>query len=130
MLELSGYHFPFGAAHGMPTRIYEHINLRTGKFYTLSDLFKPGSKYVQKLSDIVGKQIANDPQYSYVFPDTYKGITADQPFYVDAQALYLYFAPYEIAPYSAGFPTFRIPYAEIMGLISTEGEFWQSFSLK
>ncbi|MFD1905656.1 RsiV family protein [Paenibacillus rhizoplanae] len=64
------------------------------------------------------------------FPDTYKGITADQPFYVDAQALYLYFAPYEIAPYSAGFPTFRIPYAEIMGLISTEGEFWQSFSLK
>ncbi|MEK3758981.1 WG repeat-containing protein [Paenibacillus sp. FSL P4-0338] len=127
VLELSGYHFPFGAAHGMPTRIYEHINLRTGKFYTLSDLFKPGSKYVQKLSDIVGKQIANDPQYSYVFPDTYKGITADQPFYVDAEALYLYFAPYEIAPYSAGFPTFRIPYAEIMGLISTEGEFWQSF---
>ncbi|MEK4005837.1 WG repeat-containing protein [Paenibacillus sp. FSL H3-0333] len=127
VLELSGYHFPFGAAHGMPTRIYEHINLRTGKFYTLSDLFKPGSKYVQKLSDIVGKQIANDPQYSYVFPDTYKGITADQPFYVDAEALYLYFAPYEIAPYAAGFPTFRIPYAEIMGLISTEGEFWQSF---
>ncbi|MEK3792741.1 WG repeat-containing protein [Paenibacillus sp. FSL R7-0204] len=127
VLELSGYHFPFGAAHGMPTRIYEHINLRTGKFYTLSDLFKPGSKYVQKLSDIVGKQIKNDPQYSYVFPDTYKGITADQPFYVDAEALYLYFAPYEIAPYSAGFPTFRIPYAEIMGLISTEGEFWQSF---
>ncbi|QUL52810.1 WG repeat-containing protein [Paenibacillus tritici] len=127
VLELTGYHFPFGAAHGMPTRIYEHINLRTGKFYSLSDLFKPGSKYVQKLSDIVGKQIANDPQYSYVFPDTYKGITANQPFYVDGEALYLYFAPYEIAPYAAGFPTFRIPYAEIMGLISTEGEFWQSF---
>ncbi|WP_238652950.1 WG repeat-containing protein [Paenibacillus piscarius] len=127
VLELDGYKFPFGAAHGMPTRIYEHINLRTGRFYTLSDLFKPGSKYVQKLSDIVGKQIANDPQYSYVFPDTYKGITADQPFYVDGEALYLYFAPYEIAPYAAGFPTFRIPYAEIMGLISTEGDFWQSY---
>ncbi|AIQ42330.1 WG repeat-containing protein [Paenibacillus sp. FSL R7-0312] len=127
VLELSGYRFPFGAAHGMPTMLYEHINLRNGKFYTLSDLFKPGSRYVQKLSDIVGKQIANDPQYSYVFPDTYKGITADQPFYVDGEALYLYFAPYEIAPYAAGFPTFRIPYAEIMGLISTEGEFWQSF---
>lgn len=127
VLELDGYKFPFGAAHGMPTRIYEHINLRTGRFYTLSDLFKPGSKYVQKLSGIVGKQIANDPQYSYVFPDTYKGITADQPFYVDGEALYLYFAPYEIAPYAAGFPTFRIPYAEIMGLISTEGDFWQSY---
>ncbi|WP_310829257.1 WG repeat-containing protein [Paenibacillus pedocola] len=127
VLELSGYNFPFGAAHGMPTRNYVHINLRSGRFYTLSDLFKPGSKYVEKLSEIVGKQIATDPQYSYVFPDTYKGITADQPFYVDEAALYLYFAPYEIAPYAAGFPTFRIPYAEIMGLISTEGDFWQSF---
>lgn len=127
VLELSGYNYPFGAAHGMPTRIYEHINLRSGRFYTLSDLFKPGSKYVEKLSAIVGKQIAGDPQYSYVFPDTYQGITADQPFYVDADALYLYFSPYEIAPYVAGFPTFRIPYAEIMGLISTEGDFWQSF---
>lgn len=127
VLELSGYNFPFGAAHGMPTRNYVHINLRSGRFYTLSDLFKPGSKYVEKLSEIVGKQIATDPQYSYVFPDTYKGITADQPFYVDEAALYLYFAPYEIAPYAAGFPTFRIPYAEIMGLISTEGDFWQSY---
>lgn len=127
VLELNGYNYPFGAAHGMPTRIYVHLNLKNGKFYTLADLFKPGSKYVRRLSEIVGKQIANDPQYSYVFPDTYKGIAPDQPFYVDEEALYLYFAPYEIAPYAAGFPTFRIPYAEIMGLISTEGEFWQSY---
>lgn len=127
VLELNAYKFPFGAAHGMPTRVYEHINLRTGKFYELRDLFKPGSKYVEKLSEIVGKQIATDPQYSYVFPGSYTGISADQPFYVDEQALYLYFAPYDIAPYAAGFPTFRIPYAEIMGLISTEGDFWQSY---
>ncbi|GGF89093.1 hypothetical protein GCM10010912_37790 [Paenibacillus albidus] len=127
VLELNGYHFPFGAAHGMPTRIYTPINLRSGRFYKLGDLFKPGSKYVAKLSEIVGKQIENDPQYDYVFPDTYKGITANQPFFVDEEALYLYFTPYEIAPYAAGFPTFRIPYAEIMGLISTEGDFWQSY---
>lgn len=127
VLEMNGYRYPFGAAHGMPSKIYAHINLRNGRFYKLGDLFKPGSRYVEKLSKIVGKQIENDPQYSYVFPDSYKGITADQPFFVDSEALYLYFAPYEIAPYVAGFPTFRIPYAEIMGLISTEGEFWQSF---
>lgn len=127
VLELDGYKFPFGAAHGMPTKIHPHINLRSGRFYKLRDLFKPGSKYVEKLSEIVGKQIENDPQYNYVFPGSYKGIAPDQPFYVDEEALYLYFAPYEIAPYAAGFPTFRIPYAEIMGLISTEGEFWQSF---
>lgn len=127
VLELEGYTYPFGAAHGMPTRDFAHIDLKTGEFYRLEDLFKPGSDYVKKLSAIVGERIKNDPQYSYVFPDSYKGIAPDQPFYVDEEALTLYFAPYEIAPYAAGFPSFRIPYAEIMGLIRTEGPFWQSY---
>lgn len=35
VLELTGYRFPFGAAHGMPTKIYPHINLRSGRFYKL-----------------------------------------------------------------------------------------------
>lgn len=126
-LELEGYRYPFGAAHGMPTRIFTPIDLRSGVFYELKDLFKPVIDYTAKLSEIVGRQIKNDPQYSYVFPDAYKGIAPDQPFHVDGQALYLYFAPYEIAPYAAGFPTFRIPFAEIMGLINTEGAFWRSF---
>ncbi|WP_274649776.1 WG repeat-containing protein [Paenibacillus humicola] len=126
-LELEGYHFPFGAAHGMPTRTYVPIDLISGTIYELRDLFKPGSSYVEVLSAIVGRQIREDPQYSYVFPDSYKGIRADQPFYVTEDALHLYFEPYEIAPYAAGFPTFTIPFAEIMDLIDTEGAFWRSF---
>lgn len=127
VLKLDGYQFPFGAAHGMPTEIYPHVDLVSGKLYQLKDLFKPGSNYVKVLSDIIGNQIKNDPQYSYVFPDTYKGIKEDQPFYVKEDALYIYFTPYEIAPYAAGFPTFRIPYAEIMPIINTESAFWKSF---
>jgi hypothetical protein len=95
--------------------------------YKLKDLFKPGSDYVQELSRIVGKQIKEDPQYSYVFPDSYTGIAADQPFYVTDNALHLVFAPYEIAPYAAGFPTFTIPFAQIQDNINTEGEFWKAF---
>lgn len=125
--ELDGYNYPFGAAHGMPSKIYTPINLRNGRFYELKDLFKPSSNYVQELSLIIGNQIKSDPQYSYVFPDTYKGIKADQPFYVTDDALFIYFAPYEIAPYAAGFPTFKIPYQEIMNIIDTQGQFWQSF---
>jgi len=127
VLELSGYKYPFGAAHGMPSRAYPHINLQDGTMYELKDLFKPGSNYVAVLSEIVGRQIKEDPQYSYVFPGTYKGIRADQPFYVTEHALHLYFEPYEIAPYVAGFPTFTIPFAQIMNLIATEGSFWRSF---
>ncbi|WP_219837327.1 WG repeat-containing protein [Paenibacillus sp. R14(2021)] len=126
-LELSGYNFPFGAAHGMPTKTYAIINLSNGRMYALQDLFKPGSDYVKELSAIVGRQIQDDPQYEYVFPGSYKGIRPDQPFYVTENALHLYFEPYEIAPYAAGFPTFTIPFAQIRGIINTSGEFWKLF---
>ncbi|WP_426984161.1 WG repeat-containing protein [Brevibacillus borstelensis] len=126
-LELTGYNYPFGAAHGMPTMTYVPIDLVSGRIYALKDLFKPGSDYVRVLSDIVGNQIKNNPEYSYVFPDSYKGIGPDQPFYVKENALYLYFAPYEIAPYAAGFPTFRIPFSQIADIIDENGEFWKSF---
>ena len=31
-------------------------------------------------------------------------------------------------PYAAGFPTFKIPFAEISNLIDTSGEFWKAFN--
>ncbi|MFD3156933.1 WG repeat-containing protein [Haloimpatiens sp. FM7330] len=127
VLELYGYEFYFGAAHGMPSRIYPHIDLITGKFYELKDLFKENSNYVMILSNIIEKQIKTDSQYNYIYRDGYKGIAPDQPFYVDNTALYIYFTPYEIAPYAAGFPTFKIPYDEIINIIDTKGDFWISF---
>ncbi|MBA4535245.1 WG repeat-containing protein [Brevibacillus halotolerans] len=126
-LKLQGYNYPFGAAHGMPTQIYPPIDLVTGQFYKLQDLFKPSSDYVKILSYIIGQMIKTDPQYSYVFPNAFKGIAPDQPFYVHEDALYIYFPPYEIAPYAAGFPTFRIPFKEIMPIINTQGAFWKAF---
>ncbi|WP_152393086.1 WG repeat-containing protein [Paenibacillus guangzhouensis] len=126
-LQLTGYNYPIGAAHGMPTMTYAIINLTNGHMYALKDLFKPDSDYVNELSRIIGQQIKEDPQYSYVFPGSYTGIKPDQPFFVSEDALHIYFAPYEIGPYAAGFPTFTIPFASIMSLINTEGEFWKSF---
>lgn len=127
VLELDGYQYYFGAAHGMPTKVYPNIDLVTGKFYELKDLFKPGSNYVAVLSDIIAQQIKNDPQYSYIFPDQYKGIAENQSYFVREDALYIYFSPYEIASYAAGFPTFRIPFTQIMSIINTEGAFWKAF---
>jgi hypothetical protein len=42
--------------------------------------------------------------------------------------LYIYFTPYEIAPYAAGFPTFKIPFTQILNIIDEEGEFWKAFN--
>ncbi len=126
VLQLTGYNYPFGAAHGMPSQIYVHVDLATGKIYELKDLFKPNSNYVPVLSQIIGKQIETNPEY-YVFPDSYKGIEPDQPFYVKEHELNIYFHPYDIAPYAAGFPTFTIPFSEIMDIVDVTGEFWKSF---
>ncbi|WP_240041286.1 WG repeat-containing protein [Paenibacillus ginsengarvi] len=127
VLKLEGYNFPFGAAHGMPSREYVHLNLATGDMYELKDLFKPGSPYVKRISDIIAHQIATDPKYSYVFPGSFKQIAPNQLFYVTENALHILFQPYEIAPYAAGFPEFTIPYAELTDIIDTNGSFWKSF---
>lgn len=129
VLELSGYNFPFGAAHGMPYKNYPHINLVNGRFYELADLFKKDSDYVKVISEIIEDQIeSGDTPYSgYLFPDAYKGIRADQPFYISENDLYIYFEPYEIAAYAAGFPTFKIPFDQLRSIIDIDGEFWRAF---
>ncbi|MGG1676283.1 WG repeat-containing protein [Neobacillus sp. NRS-1170] len=127
VIEIHGYKYPFGAAHGMPVKKYAHINLKTGSFYSLKDLFMPKSPYVTTISEIIGKQIKSNSEYSYVFPNSYKGIQANQPFFISDESLNIYFSPYEIAPYAAGFPTFRIPFKEVMSIIDQTGEFWRSF---
>ncbi|MBU3187988.1 WG repeat-containing protein [Clostridium bowmanii] len=127
VLQLSGYNYPFGAAHGMPTEIYPHVDLSSGRFYELEDLFKQNSNFALVLSDIIRKQIEDMGPDSGIWIDQYKGIKNDQLFYVSEEVLNIYFTPYEIAPYAYGFPTFKIPYEEIMNIIDTEGVFWNSF---
>jgi hypothetical protein len=127
VLELIGYDYPFGAAHGMPIRNYVHLDLKSGHFYTLEELFKKDSAYIKRLSDIIRKQIEEKGEEMGVWLDSYAGIRPDQPFYITKDALMIYFQPYEIASYAAGFPTFRIPYGEIGDLINTESAFWKSF---
>ncbi|MDP4164199.1 MAG: RsiV family protein, partial [Bacillota bacterium] len=127
VIEISGYDYPFGAAHGMPVKKYAHIDVLSGQFYHLKDLFKQESDYVKFLSGIIAEKIKNDSTYSYLFPAGYKGISPNQPFFITSNALNLYFAPYEIAPYAAGFPTFTIPFEEIKDIIDANGSFWKSF---
>lgn len=126
--EINIYNYPFGAAHGLTTRKTPNINLKTGEFYTLSDLFKGGIYWTKYINDIIMNMIKTDPQYEYVYPDGFKGIIEDQGFYVDKTNLYIYFAPYEIAPYAAGFVTFKIPFSEIDNIINKQGSFYQSFN--
>lgn len=129
MIRRSGYDYLLGAAHGMPLRDYYFIDLKTGKFYQLKDLFKNNSNYVTKLSDIVKKQMQGEMKNNdnYFFMDTYKGIKKDQYFYVKKDSLVIYFGVYDIAAYAAGFPEFEIPFKDIDTMINKDGAFWKSF---
>lgn len=127
ILNIMGYYYPLGAAHGMPSMKTPSIDLVTGKFYTLSDLFMGGVYWTSELDKIIKKIIETDPEYSYVFKDSFKGINMNQDFYVDDNNLYIYFPPYEIGPYSAGFITFKIPFAQINNMINKKGDFYKSF---
>ncbi|WP_291649301.1 WG repeat-containing protein [Clostridium sp.] len=126
VLEINGYYYPLGAAHGMPYRKTLTIDLSTGKFYTLGDLFMGGFYWVGELNKIISNMIQNDKQYEYVFKDQFKGIKEDQDFYVDSSNLYIYFSPYEIGPYSSGFITFKIPFSEIQGMINKNSDFYKA----
>ncbi|MEG0295263.1 MAG: WG repeat-containing protein [Clostridium sp.] len=127
ILDIMGYYYPIGAAHGMPTKHTPSIDLVTGKFYTLGDLFMGGVYWLGELNKIIKNMIETDKQYSYVFEDSFKSIKSDQDFYIDDSNLYIYFSPYDIGPYSAGFITFKIPFSEMQGMINKSGEFYKSF---
>ena len=127
VLDITGYYYPLGAAHGMPSKKTPSIDLVTGQFYKLGDLFMGGVDWVGELNKIIENMIKTDPQYEYVFKDDFKGISVDQSFYVDENNLYIYFPPYEIGPYAAGFITFKIPFEQIKGMINKEGAFYKSF---
>ncbi|MBH1940676.1 WG repeat-containing protein [Mobilitalea sibirica] len=129
VIQKSGYDYPYGAAHGMPINDYYYFNIKTGNHYTLSDLFKEESYYISILNMILEKKIneMSIDEDSMIFADSFHGISQNQYFILTEDTLILYFYPYEIAAYAAGFPDFSVPYSEIIDLIDTEGELWLSF---
>jgi hypothetical protein len=50
----------------------------------------------------------------------------DHNFRLTSDHLELYYDPYAIAAYAAGFPPFSIPYTEIQDLIAPESLLWQA----
>ena len=134
IIEKDGYWYPIGAAHGQPSREYYHIDIKTGTFYQLKDLFKAGSKYADKLTSLVDNQIALNNKINLTFPGsgmTYfeekPKVTEKHDFVLGSDSLKIYYFPYAIASYAAGFPEFEIPYGQISSIIDTKGAFWNSF---
>lgn len=125
---LTGSTFYFGAAHPIPNLSTPAINLRTGAIYKLSDLFETDSMWQIKIGELLKEMATTDPMYKDIlFKPIQIPLDENQSFYVDQDNLVLYYAPYEIGPYAAGFITFKIPFNQINYLINKEGSLWQAF---
>lgn len=97
-----------GGAHGLTTRKGYNINLKDGTFLTLEDLFKKGTPYKEIIDEEISKQI--DENKEMFFPSEFKGISPEQQFYIDGENVVIFFQAYEIAPYAAGLPEFKISF--------------------
>ncbi len=129
IVKRTGYDYYYGAAHGMPIRDYYNIDINTGAFYELKDLFIEGSDYKTKINEMITNEITSDINSgdSMFFEGSFTSITDDQHFYLQDDAVVIYFYPYDISAYAGGFPEFVIPFEDISQYINTSGDFWKAF---
>lgn len=117
-LSLSNYVYHYHAAHGMTVIKSLTFDLQKGKQVSLKDLFKPGSDYVKRISDLIAVQIK---ERNIPLLVDFKSIRPDQDFYIADKALVVYFQLYEIAPYAYGFPMFPISVYDLQDIIDENG---------
>lgn len=129
IIEKHGYDYYFGAAHGMPIMDYHFIDIQTGQFYQFTDLFLEGTDYTSKINELIRSEIANrmETENSMLFENQFEGIYRSPNFKLSRDSITIYFYPYEIAAYAAGFPEFDIPFADIDEFLNKDGDFWKAF---
>jgi hypothetical protein len=119
-----------GAAH--PNSYTEVVNfdLKNGKLLKLSDLFLPGSKYLETLSNFciqeLKKQAKAQGDYAAMDDDWIKrGAGAELTNYdnwtITKKGLGITFDPYQVAAYAAGPQNVLVPYSAVKEIIKPDG---------
>ncbi|MFC4560124.1 DUF3298 domain-containing protein [Virgibacillus kekensis] len=117
-LTLTNYAYHAQAAHGMTYIKSLTFDLVKGERCSLSDLFKPGSNYTERLSTLVNEQIKE--RDISTFEESVE-VQPNQDFYIADKTLVVYFQLYDITPYVFGFPMFPISVYTIQDIIDEDG---------
>ncbi|TRM11713.1 DUF3298 and DUF4163 domain-containing protein [Lentibacillus cibarius] len=117
-LTQSNYTIYHMAANGITYMNASTFDLENGKECRLRDLFKPGSNYTGRISDIIKRQIAARDIPTI---NEFTRISPDQSFYIADKTLVIYFQLFEYTPHSFGFPIFPISVYEPQDIISETG---------
>jgi hypothetical protein len=119
-----------GAAH--PNSYSEVINydLKNGKSLKLSDIFKPGAKYLQALSNYCvadlkkqSKEKGADGMLDDSSINAGAGPKNDnyRRWSITRQGLGINFDSYQVGPYAAGAQYVKVPYSAIKDIVNPEG---------
>ena len=84
--------------------------MKNGEFLNLSDLFKDEVNYKEVINNEIRKQIEDMAQKDKENAGVYQftTISDNQKFYIQDDNIVIFFDLYEIAPYAAGIPEFKI----------------------
>jgi hypothetical protein len=96
-----------GGAHGLSIRKAYNINTSNGNLLSLAGMFKDTSNYKSIINKEIQAQINKNKEM--YFPDSFIGISKNENFYLEGNYIIIFFQQYEIAPYAAGIPEFKIP---------------------
>lgn len=113
---LEGYDY-YGGAHGMP---YWHslvFDLETGEQKTMADLFDITEEELDEIAvEAAGEHMTEIGEYYWDgYEDTVREYTNLETgeYYLTDDGVVLYYAPYVLASYAAGFQEFAIPYDKL-----------------
>ncbi|MCC0783924.1 DUF3298 and DUF4163 domain-containing protein [Clostridioides sp. ES-S-0108-01] len=116
------YYTYSGGAHGFYQDIAYNVDMRTGKFLELMDLFKDNTKYKEVIDEEIKRQIAElekkDEENIGIY--NFKAIKENQNFYLQDENLVIYFDLYDITSYAAGIPEFSINKKLISSMLKPE----------
>ncbi len=119
-----------GMAHPAHLLTSLNVDLRSGAVIGLTDLFKPGSDYLQKLSDISTADLLSQIQSGEYgstpdFLSQTGGASASadnfQVFGLSPQGLVIHFQDYQVGPGAAGPATVVIPYGDLKDVAAPGG---------
>jgi hypothetical protein len=103
-----------GGAHGGTNQVGYNIDLKTGQLLLLSDIFEEGFDYKNIIGNEILASISKNNDYGINDPnEAVKGIDEKRPFYIEEGNIVIYYGQYEIAPYAAGIPQFKIPFTKL-----------------
>ena len=125
-LDIGGYYQ--GAAHPNSYTSVINFDAKNGKMLKLSDLFKPGTKYVQAISSFAIKDLKAQSKANNSMLDDETITTGAGPseknfgsWTITRKGLALTFDAYQVGPYAAGPQNVVIPYSALKDLIKPDG---------